>query len=154
MRSSPSADCRELFDVTMARTDQSPFPRLGSGSQDRPGSHPAGQAHAERICRELQQQSPRGVPSRQLVSELVRSKTDHRQLAQRLQPKEATQQPELHDAIGVRRKSRPWKRRRPSLLEKRYSRFSLSHRYGYGGLSIICMRKMGSGQNSVLLIVS
>ena len=31
--------------------------------------------------------------------------------------------PELHDAVGVRRKSKPWKRRRPSLLEKRYCRF-------------------------------
>ena len=77
---------------------------------------------------------------RQLVPELVRSKTDHRQLAQRLQPKEATQQPELHDAVGVRRKSKPWKRRRPSLLEKRYCRYSLFHRYGCGWLSIICVR--------------
>ena len=82
-------------------------------------SHPAGQAHAERLRGELQQQTARGLSSRQLVPEPVRSKTDHCQLAQRLQPKEATQQPELQDAVGVRRKSWPWKRRRPSLLEKR-----------------------------------
>ena len=82
-------------------------------------AHPAGQTHAERLRGELQQQTARGMPSRQLVPEPVRSKTDHRQLAQRLQPKEATQQPELQDAVGVRRKSWPWKRPRPSLLEKR-----------------------------------
>ena len=52
-----------------------------------------------------------------------------------------------HDAGRVRRKSKPWKRRRPSLLEKRYCRFSLSHRYGCGWLSIICMRKMGAGHS-------
>jgi len=74
----------------------------------------------------------RGVPSRQLVPEPVRRKTDHRQLATGLQRKEATQQPELHDTGRVRRKSKPWKRRRPSLLEKRYNRFSLSHRFGCG----------------------
>ncbi len=63
-----------------------------------------------------------------------------------IQPGKATQQPELHDAIGVRRKSKPWKRRRLRLLGKRYCRFSLFHRYGCGWMSIICMRKMGAGQ--------
>ena len=77
---------------------------------------------------------------------LFEARTDHRQLATRLQRTEATQQPELHDTGRVRRKSKRWKRRRLRLLEKRYSRFSLSHRYGCGWLSIICMRKMGAGQ--------
>ena len=46
------------------------------------------------------------------------------------------------------RKSKPWKRRRLRPLEKRYCRFSLSHRYDCGWLgSIIGVRKMGAGHN-------
>ncbi len=63
-----------------------------------------------------------------------------------LQRTEATQQPELHDTGRVRREGKRWKRCRLRLLEKRYCRFSLSHRYGCGWLSIIGMRKLGAGQ--------
>ncbi len=49
---------------------------LGGGLEGRAGAHPAGQADAERPCRELPRQAARRVPQRQLVPHAQRC-TEH-----------------------------------------------------------------------------
>ncbi len=66
-----------------------------------------------------------------------------RQLTHRLQPQEATQQPELYDTIGVRRKSKPRKRRGLRPLGKRYNRLPLYLRCCYWLTYLRNVRKMG-----------
>src|SRR5581483_6938647 len=81
--------------VLRAGADQSSFPCLGPGVEDRAAPHPAGQADAERACGELPREAARRMPAGKLLHQPVRRTQEGCELADGIQRTTSTQQPRL-----------------------------------------------------------
>ena len=104
-----TADQAAVFRATRqaVRTDNGRSSPAGPSSPGRSSitasAHPdrTGQAHAERLHRELQRQVPRRVPERALVPDLQQARRDHCALATRLQRGSTAQQHRAHPACAA-----------------------------------------------------